>query len=164
MDDVIKWVNLILSLLAFGVIGYLWITIRAQKATIEAQKTIVDSFKALNDSLKNLQIIWLNHIKDETFQNAVNYQVREDKLKLESKINELTIKDELTKEKVRVIVNELIRFKPSFYKLAVMAAGFKTLNEKAFISASDAIGLEKFELDEIEKVLFSIEQNGTLPI
>ncbi len=131
---------------------------------IKAQKSVVDSFKAQSDGLKNTQEMWLNQIKPETFQNAVNFQVREDKLKLESKINELTIKDELTKEKVRVIVNELIRFKPSFYKLTVMAAGFKILNEVAFISASDAIGLEKFELDEIEKGRFSIEQNGTLPI
>ena len=131
---------------------------------IKTQSSVVDSFKAQSDGLKNTQEMWLNQIKPETFQNAVNFQVREDKLKLESKINELTIKDELTKEKIRVIVNELIRFKPSFYKLTVMAAGFKILNEVAFISASDAIGLEKFELDEIEKGRFSIEQNGTLPI
>ncbi len=149
MDDVIKWINLILSLLAIGVIGYLWKAIKAQKETvntqsktIEAQKTIVDNFKAQSDYLKNVQSTVTELYNPKTIENIIKAKEQE----IEFNIKELHNKE--TDE----ILNELRKYKSSFNRLIIMAAGFRFTDENRFNSASEAVELENFELDAIEEL------------
>ncbi len=150
MAEFIQYINLILTLLAFGIIGLLWKALKAQKETIEAQKSIVDSFKAQHDTLKSTHEMWLNQIKDETFHNAVNYQVREIDLKHKADIKELKESDKHVRKKAQELLAENIQYKSAFNRLVVMTSAFKILNEPLFELTADQIHLQKLELDAMD--------------
>ena len=115
---------------------------------IKAQKTVVDSFKAKSDSLKSTHEMWLNQIKDETFQNAVNYAVRGKELKYQDEIKNLKQSDKQAQE----LLTELLLYKFAFHRLVGMSAIFRILYPDKFKHYSELVKFEELELDDIEMV------------
>jgi rRNA maturation protein Rpf1 len=171
MENVITWLNLVLTILAFGIIGYLWKVIKAQKETvstqqktIDAQNSIVDNFKAQSDYLKNVQATVTELFKTETIKNIVKAKEQEIELKYQADIIELKESGLHVRKKAQKLLAEVIQYKSAFNRLVRLAVGFKLVNEPMFELTAKNLRLDEFELNEIDAYQFNTEQNGTLPI
>jgi hypothetical protein len=138
----------------YGVIAILSFLLFWFGKMLYAQKSVVDSFKAQSDSVKNSQDMWLNQIKPETFQNAVDYAVRSKEQEYQEEIKKLK-ETGIGTEHEKVIIKqlkELKKYKISFDKLVLMAAGFYYTDEARFNATVEALELEAFEIDAINEV------------
>ena len=116
---------------------------------VYTQKSVVDSFKAQSGGVKDLQDMLLRQYKPETFENFANAKDREFEMKYQGIIGAL-------KDSNKVMAKELMdtvsKYRHSYYSLVGMCALFKLFHSDSFGLTVELLKIEKYELDEIEKL------------
>jgi hypothetical protein len=142
MVEAIQYINLILTLLAFGIIGLLWKALKAQKETIEAQKTIVDNFKAQSDYLKNVQNTVTELFKPDTIESIVKAEQRKSETEYQEKIDKIKRSGSEALQNVIDILKENVK---SRTKYAVVIASFKLIYPETYENLSKLLDEEEIK-------------------